>query len=305
MIKKAVILVCLFQFLFLIAQAQSTIKNYVYTHRDTVSLSMDIYTPAQIKDKYTTIIFIFGGGFVSGSKSEEDNVAYCKKLANEGFAVASIDYRLGMIGVKKAGPYALKRLRDAINMGVEDLYDATKYLIAHADELKIDTGKIILNGSSAGAIIALHADHELANRTAIASVLPGNFRYAGVISFAGAILSFDGKPKYKTPPVPTLFFHGMDDKLVRYKQIQIFNVGFFGSNTLVKRFNKSDYPYCIFRYRNMGHEIAVLPMIRHVHDVASFINEYIILKRPLEIDVTIEDRDLKRIYFATPKDLGK
>jgi carboxylesterase type B len=39
----------------------------------------------------------------------------------------------------------------AINMGAEDIYAATRYLIDHADALNIDSTKIVLAGSSAGA----------------------------------------------------------------------------------------------------------------------------------------------------------
>ncbi|MDR1524506.1 MAG: alpha/beta hydrolase, partial [Tannerella sp.] len=40
----------------------------------------------------------------------------------------------------------------SIHMAVEDLFDATGYVITHAAEWQIDPGKIISCGSSAGAI---------------------------------------------------------------------------------------------------------------------------------------------------------
>ena len=131
-------------------------------------------------------------------------------------------------------------------MAVEDLFSATGFLLKHATELNVDTSMIILSGSSAGAITVLQADYELANRTQIASEIPVGFRYAGVISFAGGILSYNGVPTYKKPPAPTLFFHGTQDKLVQYDKIEAFNNGFFGTNALVKQFEKQNYPYFVY-----------------------------------------------------------
>lgn len=284
-----------------ISDAQE-VTNRIFAERDS-SLSMDIYYPEVVADKNPTVIFIFGGGFVSGSKSNTKNVDFCTKMAQEGFIVAAIDYRLGMKGEKNVGVFNVKPLRNAINMAVEDLYSATSFLLDNAPELKIDTESIILCGSSAGAITALQADYELANRREVASVLPADFKYAGVISFAGAILSFNGKPKYSShPPAPTMMFHGMDDKLVFYNKLQVFNLGMFGSNALTKRFEKLNYPYWTIRYRDMGHEIAEIPMDIHIPEVIAFIREFIFNKRHLKIDATIKDSELKPTFGKmTPK----
>ena len=87
-------------------------------------------------------------------------------------------------------------------------------------------------------------------------VLPEGFRYAGVMSFSGAILSREGKVDYATAPCPTLMLHGTSDKLVPYKQIKLFNLGFFGGGKLVERFKKFGYSYNMFHFIDYGHEIA-------------------------------------------------
>ncbi len=281
--------------LFLISNvlAGVRVENYVFAERDTSVLSMDIYLPDDLKEKNTTIIFIFGGGFFAGSKKDPRNVTYCDTLAAQGFIVAAIDYRLGLKGKKMNAFNFLKSVHHAIDVAVEDLYSATNFLVAHASEFKIDTSMIIVNGSSAGAITALQADYELANRSDISTALPANFRYAGIISFSGAMLSYEGKPDYKNPPAPTLFFHGTKDRLVEYNKIQVFWMGLFGSNALAKRFDKFNYPYYIYRYRDLGHEVAALPMERNIPDILFFINEFVSKKHPLKIDLNIKDGDLK------------
>ena len=189
--------------------AESTLKNYVFAKRDTCELSMDVYTPVHVTKNTPCLIFVFGGGFKMGSKSTSYNVPYLKAMADSGYVVASIDYRLGMKGVKVKGQERLHALHKAINMAVEDLYSATGYLLKHADELNIDPQKIIISGSSAGAVTVLQADYELCNRNVISAELPAGFHYAGVISFAGGILSYHGTPSYNQKPAPTMFFHGI------------------------------------------------------------------------------------------------
>jgi hypothetical protein len=113
-------------------------------------------------------------------------------------------------------------------MGVEDLYSATNFLNDNAKELGIDPSALVIAGSSAGAIIAMQAEYEICNGTSWTKVLPKGFRYAGVMSFSGAILSREGKVDYKVySPAPTLMLHGTSDELVPYSQIAFFNLGFF------------------------------------------------------------------------------
>lgn len=41
-----------------------------------------------------------------------------------------------------------------------------------------------------------------------------------------------------------------------YKQIKVFNLGFFGGGKLVKRFEKFGYNYNMYHFIDYGHEIA-------------------------------------------------
>ena len=102
----------------------------------------------------------------------------------------------------------------------------------------------------------MQAEYEICNRTSWAKVLPEDFNYAGVMSFSGAILSREGKVDYDERPCPTLMLHGTADKLVPYKQIAVFNLGFFGGGKLVKRFEKFGFNYNMYHFIDYGHEIA-------------------------------------------------
>ena len=173
-------------------------------------------------------------------------------------------------------------------MAVEDLFSATNFIIDNADQLGVDPENIVISGSSAGAISVMQAEYEIANRTQWASVLPQNFNYAGVMSFSGAILSRKGKVKYETAPCPTLMLHGTADKLVPYKQIAFFNLGFFGGGKLVERFKKFGYNYNMYHFVDYGHEIAG-SMSTTVDLQIKFLENNVMQKKNRIVETWIED----------------
>ena len=247
----------------MIAQgAYQPITTRLFATKDGQELYLDDYdaTPGSAttldgKSK-PTIVFMFGGGFITGTRNDKFYMPWFKKLNDAGYEVVSIDYRLGMKDVKTSGGVSsAKAFRKAAQIAAEDLFSATAYLIDHGDELGIDPNNLVTSGSSAGAIAVLEADWLLNNGRA-SEWLPEGFRYAGVMPFAGAIISVEGTPSYKTPPAPTAFFHGTDDKIVNYKQIHILKWGIFGSHRLARIFRKNGYSYNILRYNDHSHEIA-------------------------------------------------
>ena len=248
------------------ASAQNSLLSpdgtYVYEKRDTCDLFMDVYDPADGSEetfmghRKPTIIFMFGGGFVGGQRDNQSYNSWFRQLTENGYRVISIDYRLGLKGASKMGIAQVNLLDKAIHMAVEDLFSATNFILENAEQLGVERDNIVISGSSAGAISVMQAEYEVANRTSYASVLPQDFNYAGVMSFAGAILSRKGKVKYETAPCPTMMLHGTADKIVPYRQIAVFNLGFYGGGKLVERFQKFGYDYNMFHFIDYGHEIA-------------------------------------------------
>lgn len=248
------------------AHAQGSLLSpdgtYLYARRDTCDLFMDVYDPADGSEETfmgiqkPTILFMFGGGFIRGTRDDESYNSWFRMLTENGYRVISIDYRLGLKGTTKVGVAQVNVLDKAIHMAVEDLFSATNFIIDNADQFGIDPSDIVISGSSAGAISVMQAEYEIANRTEWASVLPEGFNYAGVMSFSGAILSRKGKVKYETAPCPTMMLHGTADEVVPYRQIALFNLGFFGGGKLVERFKKFGYDYNMYHFIDYGHEIA-------------------------------------------------
>lgn len=241
------------------ASAAVPASTHLFVQRDS-ALYLDFYKPSQevSAGEKPAVIFAFGGGFVGGQRDKEHYRQWIKLLNDSGYPVFSIDYRLGLKGADTRGLKMIGAVRHSIEIGVEDMFAATAYIVKNAGVFGISPDNIVIAGSSAGAIIALQAEYELCNHSALASVLPEGFRYRGVISFSGAIFSTRGKVKYAEPPAPQLLLHGTADRVVTYKSIRVFNLGLFGSSKIARRLDRKGYPYTIVRYKDHTHDIADL-----------------------------------------------
>lgn len=275
----------------------------IYSVKDGQELKMDIYSDDSAgAGLHPCLIFVFGGGFKDGTRDNEIYIDFFRYFAARGYIVASIDYRLGMKDTGAPGIFDTKPLQNAISLAVSDLYSATVYLLDNAGKLGIDSSLILISGSSAGAIAALQADYHLSNLHDIAAELPRDFRYAGVISFAGGVFSKEGVPDYKRGPAPTLFFHGSADKLVPYKQTRFMNLGMFGSHALAKAFRKKGYTYAFYSLKDVGHEAAEFPMSEMIPETESFISLLMLEGRTLMVDIDYIDPTRKPEMKVKPSD---
>ena len=300
--KKIIfLLVCLLPTLLLAQKPHK--ETYAYAIRDNKELLLDIYTIDDTVVDYKQkpcLLFVFGGGFKAGTRDAKHYQDYFDYFAKKGFTVVSIDYRLGIKGEKAPSLLNYKPLEKSISLAVEDLYDATNYLLNNAKALNIDTKKFIISGSSAGAITVLQADYEKRNNFHSASIPPSNFHYSGVISLAGGIFSHEGIPYYNIPPAPTLFFHGSADKLVPYNNQRFFRIGIFGSNTLAREFRKREYPYLFYSMEGEGHNVSEYPMVDFLPEIEQFITDYVLNRKRLLIDINYNDRDREPQKSETP-----
>lgn len=297
------ILVSLLLNLYSVAFASTVEKNTIlYSLKDSTELFFDIYSHGNNTfETQPCIIFVFGGGFKEGTRDDSLYTNYFHFFAQKGFKVVSIDYRLGMKNQKAPSLFNNKPIQQAISLAVSDLFSATKFIIDNSEELNIDTNRIIISGSSAGAITVLQAEYEKRNNMPSANLLSKDFQYAGVLSFAGSIFSTQGTPKYKVAPAPTLFFHGSADKLVPYNKIRFFSKGMFGSKPLAKQFKKNKYPYAFYTMKDIGHEVSEYPMNDFLIEIDNFIQRFIIEKNQWLLDTTLKDMDRYSNKSDTPK----
>ena len=260
-----------------------------FAQRDSCDLFFDYFAPCRPGSDMPTVVFLFGGGFKGGHRSESRLEPWFRYLNDNGIGVVAIDYRLGMKGKKFAYNLRFVRnLKSAIDIAVEDLFSATDYLIRYGDSLGIDAGKLIVSGSSAGAMTSLQAEWEICNGTQLSSVLPEGFNYKAVIAFAGAIFSDKGPVKYANKPCPQLLFHGTSDNIVPYKKISIFNYCFAGSCAIAGILDKCDANYRLYSMKGNYHEIASNSYLFRETEL-DFIRRNVLAGEKVIVNATVSD----------------
>ena len=95
------------------------------------------------------IVFVHGGGFNSGSNSEEPFRGY--EFAKRGIITVFINYRVGALGYLTHEEIQKKYGRDG-NFGLDDQLTAVKWVKAHISDFGGDPENITILGQSAGAI---------------------------------------------------------------------------------------------------------------------------------------------------------
>ncbi|MCO6489423.1 MAG: alpha/beta fold hydrolase [Phaeodactylibacter sp.] len=255
--------------------------TYPYSDKNGVVLELDVYRPqGDAFRNRAALLYVHGGGFSGGRRDEPVHVQFAEKLARMGFVVASMSYRLTMKGQSFGCTQPAANKIRTFQAAVQDIHEATRYLLDNHEKLGIDPDKLVLAGSSAGAEAAVHAvfwqDKDLPPGS---PKLPGRFRYAGLISLAGAIVD----TSLITPgrAVPTLLFHGTCDPLIPYASAshhfcQPGDPGFLllhGPYSIARRLRNIGSPFFLATSCNGQHEWNSLPLSDYTDDILSFLNE--------------------------------
>jgi acetyl esterase/lipase len=237
-----------------------TRANVEYGRHDGEALLGDAYLP-KAAGKYPVVIAVHGGGWQGGSKASYRFLG--PWLAQRGYAVFSIDYRL------------VKPGRKMFPESVLDARAAVKFMRSRAGEFGVDPDRIALMGDSAGAhlaaLVALGGeafgeaykddpyaavsarvkalipvygvfdmaqqwDHDLLHR-------PGDNiaeKYLGAPPSVDRKLYFDGSPlSYAVKPsssVSVLLANGTEDDVVDRAQTDAFFLALKQSGNFVRRY---------------------------------------------------------------------
>ncbi|MGQ8338180.1 alpha/beta hydrolase [Sunxiuqinia sp. A32] len=258
------------------------VETYIYAQKDSHELKLDIYTPA-FDSEFSRPVYLYahGGGFSGGNRNDKGIQAFCKKIAMRGYVAVSISYRLTRKG-KPSGfscdcpSYEKLKTFDA---AVEDLQDATYFLIQQREALGIDPQKIIVSGSSAGAEMVLNAAYEPPYCYGLDS---GPVAYAGVVAMAGAIPNL--LKIYDESAIPSMFFHGTCDNLVPYGSAPhhyctegddgylILN----GSYAIAERLRQLGKPYWLHSTCGGDHGLAGYPMDHYFDEIMEFCSQFVL-----------------------------
>ena len=236
-------------------------------------MTMDIFFPVGDNlSKRPLVMLAFGGGFLVGSKEDEDVWATCDSLAMKGYVTASINYRKNMNIASSAS--ALR----AIYRAAQDYSSAIRYMKEFSDDYGIDTNYVFVGGVSAGGFSARHAvfmdENERPAETFQSGLLGNNpdlgcmncagnnyehsTNVRGIINLWGAVL--DTTIIQQDEIVPMTLFHGTDDLIVPYDYGFPFTALFlmpevFGSANIAPRVNHLGGNAELNLFQGIGHNI--------------------------------------------------
>lgn len=178
---------------------------------DQLTLRLDVLTPpgASSSSRRPLVVWVHGGGFFEGSKSDTYDEAM--SYARAGYVAATVDYRL-TAGAGVAGPTRVQGVKDA----TEDLMNAIRFLKQHADAYGIDTSRIVTFGSSAGGALVLFnaIDPDTVSDWGLTSDAPSvSSRVAAAVS-TGAVLGSEAYAQstfsFSSSDSPVLLFHAKE-----------------------------------------------------------------------------------------------
>lgn len=278
------------------------IQTVTYASKDGENLDLDVYMPEyDAETARPTIIYVHGGGFHTGTRNSPDIQEFCQNLATYGYVVVSISYRLtrkdkeGAFGCDCPATEKLNTFQAA----VEDLQDATFFLIENREQFGIDPQKIILAGSSAGAETVLNAAYQPPYCYGLDS---GPVAFAGVIGMAGAIP--DTTRIYDESAVPSLLFHGTDDNLVPYASASHHfcdknKPGYLvlhGSYTIAEKLKNLEVPCWLHTTCGGGHEMASKPLKEYRSEIVEFCYQFVVKKAGDQRQTIVEGNQNKEKY---------
>lgn len=241
-------------------------KNIEYKNINGKSLQMDIYQPKGLTKPAPLLVFIHGGGWKGGQRS--DYLVYLTHFAKLGYVTATVSYRLTGIA-----PYPAC---------VEDIRDAVRFLYQNGEKYNYDADRICLIGGSAGSHLAMLTGYGWKQKDTPADSTVSKHKVKAVVEIYGPVdftteyarnhplitgflrhtyqeapeLFVEASPiTYVTKDSPpTLILQGTSDKLVPWSQAEL----------LKNKLDKMGVPnvYCL------------VPGWPHTMDIAVRVNNY-------------------------------
>jgi acetyl esterase/lipase len=245
------------------------IKDIEYKNVGGKSLQLDIYKPRNLTEPAPLLVFVHGGGWKGGKRS--DYLVYLVDFAKKGYITATVSYRLKNDSIYPAC--------------VQDVSDAMHFLFSNAKKYGYDPDRVAMIGGSAGGHLVLMTTYDFKEPTisldsvylatrphkikAVVDIYGPVDMTTPYAQTQGLVTGFIGHPYSEKPELyweaspakylreglpPTLIFQGTSDNLVPASQ----------SDTLKARLDRLGVPSEYYR----------LPLWPHTMDIALRPNQY-------------------------------
>jgi acetyl esterase/lipase len=180
-----------------------------------VTLKLDLHQPTgDVAARRPAVVWVHGGGFCCGSKIGMWELS--NTYAKLGYVAVTIDYRLLAPSGCGGTPNPTPECVTAAIAAQHDAQAAVRWLRRQANTNRIDTDRIAIGGSSAGAVTSLLVGTR--------SEDPGSSGNPGFPSTARGVVSISGglptNEWISQGDAATIFFHGTNDNTVPFAWAQ-------------------------------------------------------------------------------------
>jgi acetyl esterase/lipase len=259
----------------------------VYRTAGGRELHVDVFAPAG-ESRHAAVLHLHGGGWRGGSRAGVHS--RCRELAQHGFTCLAVEYRLLP---EAPWPAALA-----------DVQAAVTWAAGHADEWDVDPARLVLQGYSAGAHLALlavtaaHREQQPPVAAVVAAYPPTDFHPHGASevgvrpaapgeTLPGWLLfdraTTDAEARQVSPVrlldprfPPTLILHGTSDRIRPHPS----------SVRLHAELLALGVPADLRLYAGQDHEFDYIPSFRAAvaQDVAFFLRRMVTDREAIEAD---------------------
>lgn len=242
------------------------------TNNTILPLKLDVYSPENTNTNRPLYMFIHGGGFSGGSKTQDRVVNLANYYTSRGWVFVSVDYRLKKhkgtvpqewVDFSNNVPNSSRAQFLAIYPAQRDAKAALRWLVANAKTYHINTNYITVGGASAGAMtaIALGVSNvkdfrdELSlsqDPTLTSTNLNETYHIKTIINLWGSKVALDGlqdsfntKNRFNKDNPPLFTAHGTLDPIVPYQN----------AKDLKDIYNKNDVAHILYPLENRKHGV--------------------------------------------------
>ncbi len=208
------------------------------------SQKLDLYLPPEGDGPFPTIIFIHGGAFILGDKRDNQLLQAIDGIGC-GYAVASVEYRLGLEAQYPAALFDVKA--------------SVRFLRANASKYMLDGDRFALCGDSAGGHYAVMAAATQGN-FAFEDLSQGNAAYSSMVQavasrFGPYDFTLESELARRDPPTADPYFPDIEMKLLGAHSEEITGLMHF-TNPL--NFITRDFPPVFIEH---GTDDIIVPVI--------------------------------------------
>lgn len=253
-----------------------------------LDLKLDVYLPENNLKKRPVIVLFHGGGFRAGSRKDPNLVAFSNYFSSRGWVVFSVDYRLkgdkgtiptSWVTYASNNSTTIKKPEDLYRIypAIRDAKAALRWVVANAEKYNIDTERITVGGSSAGAIIATtlgisnledytNEIPSYMDATLASTHLKDSYSISAILNLWGSgdgisvLDSIYGYKRFNNKVPPMLIVHGKNDTILPIEKAEELKKIYKARQVNLSYYPFLDFGHGVWEGKRDGKTIAALSL---------------------------------------------